>query len=110
MNKMKKLLLIILIAVSFDAISACRSAKAVREFRKDHPCPVTGKKTGACHDQIVDHICALAQGGIDDKANMQWQTHFESKKKDRIENTPKGKAMFCNPSNSTPTRQVFNCK
>ena len=59
---------------------------------------------------VVDHICALANGGIDAVENMQYQTISEGKKKDRIENTPEGKKLFCNEKNSTPTRQVFNCK
>ena len=59
---------------------------------------------------IVDHICALAQGGIDDPSNMQYQTIEDSHTKDLIENTPAGKALYCSPENSTPTRQVFNCK
>lgn len=105
-----KLIFIAVLLFSFNANAECRSAKAVHDFRNEHPCPVTEKKTGACPGQIVDHICALAQGGIDNKVNMQWQTLFESKLKDRIENTPKGKAIFCTPKNSTPKRQVFNCK
>lgn len=110
MNPLNNLLLIILLTLSFSAESGCRSGKPVREFRKEHPCPVTGKTTGACPDQIVDHVCSLFSGGRDDKSNMQWQTRFEAKIKDRIENTPEGKSIFCNQKNSTPTRQVFNCK
>lgn len=59
---------------------------------------------------IVDHICSLYNGGIDSPKNMQYQTIADSKAKDRVENTPYGKRKWCNPSNSTPTRQVFNCK
>ena len=59
---------------------------------------------------IVDHICSLFNGGLDDPKNMQYQTIVESKKKDRIENTPLGKRVFCTPLNSTLKRTVFNCK
>lgn len=59
---------------------------------------------------VVDHICALANGGIDDISNMQYQTIKDGKLKDKVENTPEGKKLYCNPHNSTPTRQVFNCK
>jgi len=41
---------------------------------------------------------------------MQYQTIAESHAKDKIENTTKGKELYCTPENSTPTRQVFNCK
>lgn len=59
---------------------------------------------------VVDHICALANGGLDITTNMQYQTLADGKLKDRVENTPFGKQQFCTPKNSTPTRQVFNCK
>jgi hypothetical protein len=65
---------------------------------------------------VVDHICALANGGLDIagiegmSGNMQYQTPTASYLKDKIENTPKGKALFCTPENSLPKRTVFNCK
>lgn len=59
---------------------------------------------------IVDHICALSCGGIDSITNMQYQTIIESKAKDRWETTAFGCKKTCNKSNSTATRQVFNCK
>ena len=59
---------------------------------------------------VVDHICALAVGGLDDPINMQYQTIEEGHKKDRIERTEEGKRLFCNAQNSTPYRMVFNCK
>jgi hypothetical protein len=59
---------------------------------------------------LVDHICALGQGGLDSVENMQYQIPADSRKKDKIENTAVGKKLFCNEKNSTPTRQVFNCR
>ena len=59
---------------------------------------------------IVDHICALAQGDLDNPINMQYQTLEESKGKDRIENTAYGAALFCNATNSTLTRQVLSVR
>lgn len=89
--------------------STCRSSSVVRQFKKLNPCPdylvVNGKCTG-----ITDHVCSLFSGGFDSTANMQWQSHKASKAKDRIENTLIGKLIWCNHSNSTPKRQVFNCR
>jgi hypothetical protein len=62
-----------------------RSSHAKEEFRRAHPCPVTGKKYGACPGWVVDHVQALKRGGADDASNMQWQTHAEAKAKDRWE-------------------------
>jgi hypothetical protein len=41
---------------------------------------------------------------------MQYQTIADAKAKDKVENTPYGKRKWCNKNNSTPKRQVFNCK
>ena len=84
--------------------STCRSTAVKHRFDVQQGYP-HGRK-----NFIVDHICALAQGGIDSPTNMQYQTLADSTAKDRVENTPLGKKLFCTPKNSTPTRQVFNCK
>src|SRR5438552_18344461 len=34
--------------VASDAWAIARSKKAIHDFRKDHPCPATGKAKGAC--------------------------------------------------------------
>lgn len=49
-----------------------RSATQVKHFRKDHPCPITGKTTGACKGYAVDHIQPLCACGADSPSNMQW--------------------------------------
>lgn len=59
---------------------------------------------------VVDHICPLSCSGIDAVTNMQYQTVSEGKSKDRWETTPLGCSKLCTSKNSTPTRQVFNCK
>lgn len=92
------------ITVSVASASTCRSSKFKHQFDIEQGYP-KGRK-----GFIVDHICALAQGGIDSPKNMQYQTLAESKIKDRVENTKYGKSIYCNISNSTPTRQVYNCK
>jgi hypothetical protein len=62
-----------------------RDPHAKEAFRKNHPCPATGKTYGACPGWVVDHRQALKHGGADDPSNMQWQTHAEAKAKDRWE-------------------------
>jgi len=55
------------------------------KFMHSHPCPSTGKTTGACPGYVVDHVEALKHGGRDDPSNMQWQTTAEAKAKDKWE-------------------------
>jgi hypothetical protein len=62
-----------------------RSTKAKDNFRKDHPCPSTGKTTGACPGYVIDHIKPLKEGGADSPGNMQWQTVQDAKAKDKWE-------------------------
>jgi hypothetical protein len=79
---------------SSAACSACthdsrgqikRSGKAKAQFQKSHPCPSTGKPSGACPGYVIDHVQALKHGGSDSPSNMQWQTTAAAKAKDRIE-------------------------
>lgn len=84
--------------------AACRSTSVKRQFDREQGYP-NGRK-----GYIVDHICALARGGLDVTSNMQYQTPEESKAKDKIENTAYGEALFCNKTNSKSYRTVFNCK
>ena len=62
-----------------------RSSAAVAEFKRQHPCPATGKPRGACPGYVVDHIVPLCANGADAPTNMQWQTVDEAKAKDREE-------------------------
>ena len=62
-----------------------RSSTVKHEFQRQHPCPSTGRTTGACPGYIKDHIRALACGGPDSVANLQWQTVAEAKAKDKWE-------------------------
>lgn len=98
-----KIILIILMMMPILADASCRSSRVKHQF---------DKQQGYLHGRpgyIVDHVCALAQGGFDSVVNMQYQTKAESVKKDRIENTKYGRAMFCTPDNSSVKRTVFNC-
>lgn len=56
-----------------------------RAFESKHPCPSTGKTSGACPGYVVDHVVPLKRGGKDAASNMQWQTQQASKEKDRWE-------------------------
>jgi hypothetical protein len=62
-----------------------RSAAAKRSFQRSHPCPSTGKTSGACPGYVVDHVVALKRGGADAPRNMQWQTTAAAKAKDKVE-------------------------
>ena len=62
-----------------------RSLEAKQEFKRQHPCPSTGKSKGRCEGYIIDHVIPLKRGGADSPENMQWQTIEESKAKDKWE-------------------------
>src|SRR5215472_13532239 len=62
-----------------------RSRAARDAFERSHPCPATGRTSGACPGYVVDHVKPLACGGADAPANMQWQTQAEAKAKDKWE-------------------------
>jgi hypothetical protein len=94
----------LLLLLCFDVSASCRSASVKHKFDVQEGYP-HGRK-----GYVVDHVCALAQGGLDNVINMQYQTIEEGHKKDRIELTPQGKILYCNSKNSLPIRTVFNCK
>ncbi len=62
-----------------------RSAEQRAAFKKSHPCPATGKSSGACPGYVIDHKVALKRGGADEPQNMQWQTKQAAKAKDKVE-------------------------
>ena len=64
---------------------AHRSGPAKRRFKRQHPCPSTGRSTGPCPGYVIDHIKPLKRGGADAPHNMQWQTRGAAKAKDRWE-------------------------
>lgn len=49
-----------------------RSSAVIYAYRKLHPCPVTGKTTGACPGWAINHVIPLASGGCDAVSNMMW--------------------------------------
>ena len=62
-----------------------RSGAAKDAFKREQPCPATGKSTGRCPGYVIDHVKPLECGGADDPSNMQWQSTAEGKAKDKTE-------------------------
>lgn len=62
-----------------------RDPEQRRAFMRQHPCPSTGKTSGACPGYVVDHVQALKHGGADSPSNMQWQSKEAAKAKDKWE-------------------------
>jgi hypothetical protein len=62
-----------------------RSQTAKNDFKQSHPCPATGRSSGACPGYVIDHVKALKRGGADAPSNMQWQTKEAAKQKDKTE-------------------------
>lgn len=101
--KLNLLLLLLIFNVEVEA-TTCRSWKPAYDFKK-----LTGFKNGR-PGWIIDHKCSLFCGGKDEILNLQWQVYKDSVAKDKWENTKEGCKKTCTTLNSTPTRQVFNCK
>lgn len=50
-----------------------RRADVLAAFKRIHPCPSTGKTTGACPGWQMNHVIPLACSGIDAVSNLSWQ-------------------------------------
>ncbi len=75
---MYALLLALCVSVSSSGATCplpSRNMHQVYEFRKTHPCPITGQTTGACPGWEVDHVVPLACCGKDHPDNMRWLEH-----------------------------------
>ena len=62
-----------------------RSTAAKDSFKRQNPCPSTGKGSGPCPGYVIDHVIPLECDGADSPSNMQWQTLTAGKAKDKIE-------------------------
>jgi len=62
-----------------------RSTQAKDAFKRQHPCPSTGRSSGGCPGYVIDHLIPLKRGGTDEPVNMQWQTTAAAKAKDKYE-------------------------
>ena len=49
-----------------------RRSDVLTAYKKLHPCPVTGKTTGACPGWAINHVIPLAKGGCDSVVNLNW--------------------------------------
>ena len=74
-----------LLAAFVSAQPIQRSQAEVRAFRADHPCPATGRRSGACPGYAVDHIRPLCAGGEDKPRNMQWIREDDHSFKTRVD-------------------------
>ena len=95
------LVLLAIVAGSAEASIAPECHLTTKELRHIAPVHRFWRETGhprGWTGHVVDHICPLACGGLDDPINMQWQTEMEARLKDKIERTPDGYAQFCMPS------------
>lgn len=78
-----------------------RRGDVLRAFRKAHPCPVTGRSSGACPGWSIDHVIPLACGGCDAVSNLQWLPNALKSAaltgKDRFE-----RKIYCEPMELVP--------
>ena len=81
-------ILIIIFALLLSSLAdahTSRSYAAKKAFVSVVACPANGLNKLPCPGYVIDHVQALACGGLDDKSNMQWQTIAEGKAKDKWE-------------------------
>jgi hypothetical protein len=83
---LQRSLVTVALLLSAESVMALpRDAAEKNAFRRDNPCPSTGRTKGACPDYQVDHKQALMNGGVDKPENMQWLGKDEHKKKTRAD-------------------------
>jgi len=73
-------------AAKRDSHGKIKRSEAEKDaFKRSHPCPSTGKSSGACPGYVIDHVQPLSKGGTDAPSNMQLQTTKDAKAKDKWE-------------------------
>ena len=63
----------------------CARCEARQAFKGTHPCPSSGKTSGACPGYVIHYLVPLKRGGADAPSNMQWQMTAGAKAKDKTE-------------------------
>jgi hypothetical protein len=81
MGEMKGCVWALALALLVATAAEARDRKERDSFRRENPCPVTGKKKGACPGYQVDHIRPLCGGGADSPKNTQWLSEAAHKDK-----------------------------
>lgn len=68
-------------------LALARDSAVVREFKRTHACPSTGKMDpeASCPGYVVDHKDPLCDGGADAVENMQYEETRASYIKDILE-------------------------
>lgn len=61
-----------------------RSQQAKNNFKHRHPCPSTGKPSGACPGYVIAYIKPLKYGGADTPGNMRWQIKKTTRQKKQV--------------------------
>lgn len=80
-----RVLALALLLLAAPAHSAERSSAVRAAFQRAHPCPSTGKTTGACPNYVADHRVPRCANGPDTTANLRWSTVEEALAKDDTE-------------------------
>ena len=82
MSIKSQIILIFLLTISLQTeAQQNRSYHTIKQFKLKNPCPANGRHKGRCEGYVIDHVKALACGGLDTPKNMQWQSVFEAKDK-----------------------------
>lgn len=79
-----------------------RRADVLREFKRIHPCPSTGKATGACPGWAIDHTLPLACGGCDSVPNLAWMPNAIKSGPGRLPKDRWERRVYCRPLRITP--------
>lgn len=78
--------LIAVLASLYICPAEARDPKVVREFRRDNPCPSTGKTRGRCFQYQVDHLIPLCFDPSGDVVeNLQWLSITDHKAKTKLD-------------------------
>jgi 5-methylcytosine-specific restriction endonuclease McrA len=71
----------VLVSLAVPAYAIHRDGKVIAEFKRENPCPSTGKRRGKCPGYDVDHVIQLKCGGPAALGNLQWLTKQAHKEK-----------------------------